>query len=267
MGREWELSFRLGMRPWIAVAYSAPVAAASAVFLVYPIGQGSFSDGMPLGKFVAFYCINAVIFNVLNGKIPNFTSFFNMPARWAVRGSALSPTGGGGFDPKEPLEGAISSEDVQRATLKGLKSLENPVLRGSFSLFLTTQRMEELEIIATRAFIDIMGSAGTIANYPDAIIRTNHIKGGLRATLEKTPGVYVVQNTENGYCVTGQTTDFNNRFNQYPRVQRKKRAKIILIFLYILTLKALLNVMGNKIVVFVAMLYTLGLIHGAKPSR
>ncbi len=49
MGREWELSFRLGMRPWIAVAYSAPVAAATAVFIIYPIGQGSFSDGMPLG--------------------------------------------------------------------------------------------------------------------------------------------------------------------------------------------------------------------------
>ena len=49
MGREWELSYRLGMRPWIAVAYSAPVAAATAVFLIYPIGQGSFSDGMPLG--------------------------------------------------------------------------------------------------------------------------------------------------------------------------------------------------------------------------
>jgi photosystem II DI subunit (Q(B)) len=37
MGREWELSFRLGMRPWIAVAYSAPVAAATAVFLIDPI--------------------------------------------------------------------------------------------------------------------------------------------------------------------------------------------------------------------------------------
>jgi photosystem II P680 reaction center D1 protein len=49
MGREWELSYRLGMRPWICVAYSAPVAAATAVFLIYPIGQGSFSDGMPLG--------------------------------------------------------------------------------------------------------------------------------------------------------------------------------------------------------------------------
>ena len=42
MGREWEFSFRLGMRPWIFVAFSAPVAAAAAVFIVYPIGQGSF---------------------------------------------------------------------------------------------------------------------------------------------------------------------------------------------------------------------------------
>jgi hypothetical protein len=34
------------MRPWIAVAYSAPVAAATAVFLIYPIGQGSFSASL-----------------------------------------------------------------------------------------------------------------------------------------------------------------------------------------------------------------------------
>jgi len=49
MGREWEFSFRLGMRPWIFVAFSAPLVAATAVFILYPIGQGSFSDGMPLG--------------------------------------------------------------------------------------------------------------------------------------------------------------------------------------------------------------------------
>merc|ERR1712050_765420 len=49
IGREWELSYRLTMRPWICIAFSAPVAAAAAVFIVYPIGQGSFSDGMPLG--------------------------------------------------------------------------------------------------------------------------------------------------------------------------------------------------------------------------
>ena len=56
--REWELSYRLGMRPWIAVAYSAPVAAATAVFIIYPIGQGSFSDGMPLGKVI--FCLTFV---------------------------------------------------------------------------------------------------------------------------------------------------------------------------------------------------------------
>ena len=49
MAREWEFSFRLGMRPWIFIAFSAPVIAATAVFIVYPIGQASFSDGMPLG--------------------------------------------------------------------------------------------------------------------------------------------------------------------------------------------------------------------------
>jgi hypothetical protein len=72
MGREWELSFRLGMRPWIAVAYSAPVAAATAVFLIYPIGQGSFSDGMPLGKnpFARFFCKEKDSTR-LNGKSPS----------------------------------------------------------------------------------------------------------------------------------------------------------------------------------------------------
>lgn len=49
MGREWELSYRLGMRPWIYVAFSAPAAAATAVTLIYSMGQGSFSDGLPLG--------------------------------------------------------------------------------------------------------------------------------------------------------------------------------------------------------------------------
>ena len=37
------------MRPCISQAFLTPLIAALAVFLVYPIGQGSFSDGMPLG--------------------------------------------------------------------------------------------------------------------------------------------------------------------------------------------------------------------------
>ena len=55
LGRLWELSYRLGMRPWIAVAFSAPVAAATSVLLIYPIGQGSFSDGLPLGISGTFH--------------------------------------------------------------------------------------------------------------------------------------------------------------------------------------------------------------------
>lgn len=55
LGRQWELSYRLGLRPWIALAFSAPVAAATAVFLVYPLGQGSFSEGLPLGISGTFH--------------------------------------------------------------------------------------------------------------------------------------------------------------------------------------------------------------------
>ena len=53
--REWELSYRLGMRPWISLAFTAPVAAAVSVFIIYPMGQGGFSEGMPLGISGTFY--------------------------------------------------------------------------------------------------------------------------------------------------------------------------------------------------------------------
>lgn len=55
LGRQWELSYRLGMRPWIAIAFSAPVLAATSVLLIYPIGQGSFSEGLPLGISGTFH--------------------------------------------------------------------------------------------------------------------------------------------------------------------------------------------------------------------
>lgn len=55
LGRLWELSYRFGTRPWTAISFSAPVAAATAVLLIYPIGQGSFSDGLPLGITGTFH--------------------------------------------------------------------------------------------------------------------------------------------------------------------------------------------------------------------
>ena len=55
LGRMWEFSYRLGMRSWSHVAFSAPAAAATAVLLVYPVGQGSFSEGLPLGIAGTFH--------------------------------------------------------------------------------------------------------------------------------------------------------------------------------------------------------------------
>ena len=48
MGREWEFSFRLGMRPWIFVAFSAPVVAASAVFVFYPKRSEEHTSELPV---------------------------------------------------------------------------------------------------------------------------------------------------------------------------------------------------------------------------
>jgi len=81
MGREWELSYRLGMRPWIAVAYSAPVAA-TAVFLIYPIGQGSFSDGMPLGISGTFNFMLVFL---------STTSWCTRSTSWELPGSSAEP--------------------------------------------------------------------------------------------------------------------------------------------------------------------------------
>ena len=71
-GRQWELSYRLGMRPWIFVAYTAPLSAALAVFLVYPFGQGSFSDGMPLGisgTFNFMFVFGGSLFSAMHGSL------------------------------------------------------------------------------------------------------------------------------------------------------------------------------------------------------
>jgi hypothetical protein len=64
------------MRPWIAVAYSAPVAAATAVFLIYPIGQGSFSDGMPLGISARSISVSLIIYIITWASISSAYPIF-----------------------------------------------------------------------------------------------------------------------------------------------------------------------------------------------
>jgi photosystem II P680 reaction center D1 protein len=102
LGREYEYSFRLGMRPWIYLAFSAPVVAASAVFVVYPIGQGSFSDGMPLGisgtfnfmlVFQAEHNILMHPFHILGVSAVFGGSLFSAMHGSLVTSSLLSETG------------------------------------------------------------------------------------------------------------------------------------------------------------------------------
>jgi photosystem II P680 reaction center D1 protein len=101
LGREWEISYRLGMRPWIFVAYTAPVFASAAIFLVYPIGQGSFSDGMPMGisgtfnfmlVFQAEHQILAHPFHMLGVAGVYGASFFSAMHGSLVTSSQISET-------------------------------------------------------------------------------------------------------------------------------------------------------------------------------
>lgn len=96
LGRQWELSYRMGLRPWIAVAFSAPVSAATAVFLIYPIGQGSFSEGMPLGISGTFYFMFSVqaehnlVMNPLN--MLGVAGLFGAALLSAMHGSLVEST-------------------------------------------------------------------------------------------------------------------------------------------------------------------------------
>ena len=62
------------MHPWIVVAYSAPVTAATTVFLIYPIGQGSFSEGMSLGISGTFNYSIYISTAHLDKLVPGFCS-------------------------------------------------------------------------------------------------------------------------------------------------------------------------------------------------
>ena len=64
------------MRPWIFVAFSAPIVAASAVFIVYPIGQGSFSDGMPFGISGTFNFMLVFQADVVQTVVPSMRPLY-----------------------------------------------------------------------------------------------------------------------------------------------------------------------------------------------
>lgn len=124
----------------------------------------------------------------------------------------------GGFIPIKPEVKPVNPEMINQ----GLKSLENPVLRGSFTLVLDLKIMNFLDGIAKKAFKEIMANAGVAPlTSSSSEIKTIRLPDCPEASLKALPGVYVIQNTETGSCVTGQTKNLKSRFNQYT--SRAKR--------------------------------------------
>ena len=77
----------------LQVAYSAPVIEATAVFVAYPLGQGSFSDGMPMhGSLVSSSLIRETTENVsanLGYKFGQDEETYNMVAAHGYFGRLL----------------------------------------------------------------------------------------------------------------------------------------------------------------------------------
>ena len=76
------------MYPYICIAFSAPVGATSGVFIVYPIGQGPFSGGMPLGVSVTFNFM--IVFQAENNILMH--PFYMFRVAEVFGGSLISET-------------------------------------------------------------------------------------------------------------------------------------------------------------------------------
>nr|ADK88936.1 GIY-YIG homing endonuclease [Pseudopediastrum boryanum] len=98
---------------------------------------------------------------------------------------------------------------------KGLKSLDNPVLRGSFSLVLDKPTLEFLENIAKMAFKEVIEQELFDVTLTSDYLDTIHLSTDRAKVQNKRSGVYIIKHVETGMCVVGQTTNLKKRFNQY----------------------------------------------------
>nr|YP_009773674.1 putative GIY-YIG homing endonuclease [Uronema confervicola]QIZ74194.1 putative GIY-YIG homing endonuclease [Uronema confervicola] len=104
----------------------------------------------------------------------------------------------------------------------GLKSLDDPVLRGSFTLVLTKQEMDEFDKLAKQAFLEVMQYDLFLPTSGKTKLHTIHLPTDSGRISNKRPGVYIIKNVENGMCVVGQTKDLKKRFNQYSSRGKKE---------------------------------------------
>nr|ALO21469.1 putative GIY-YIG homing endonuclease [Lobochlamys culleus] len=98
---------------------------------------------------------------------------------------------------------------------KGLQILDDPVLRGSYTLVLTEQQIIFLDKIARNAFIEIMEHGLYELSVNTEGLSTIHLKTDPGKIQNNRPGVYIIKHIGTGMCIVGQTKNFKKRFNQY----------------------------------------------------
>jgi predicted GIY-YIG superfamily endonuclease len=121
-------------------------------------------------------------------------------------------------DDSKQIKSTVDPQVIQ----KGLKSLDNPVLRGSFTLVLTKQEMDDFDKLAKQAFLEVMQSGLFTPTSGSNKLNTIHLATDPGGIQNKRPGVYIIKNVEDGMCITGQTTDLKKRFNQYSSRGQKE---------------------------------------------
>lgn len=118
-------------------------------------------------------------------------------------------------DPENGSETKEEKNDNAILLQKGLKSFENPVLRGSYSLVLTNEQMDFYEKIGKKAFVEIMSYKKVSVTKESPELFTKHLKTDIGGIQSKRAGVYVIMNIQTGNCIIGQTINLRKRLNQY----------------------------------------------------
>ncbi|GKD50907.1 reverse transcriptase domain-containing protein, partial [Tanacetum coccineum] len=123
---------------WIEAKPVATITAATAVFLIYPIGQGSFSDGMPLGIYGTFNFMIVFQAGVKNARSKNWMEELSH-VLWAHRTMIKSSNGDTPFSLTYGTEAVIPA----KIGMPTLRTTKVDVVRNDESLEINLDLVEE----------------------------------------------------------------------------------------------------------------------------
>jgi hypothetical protein len=91
---------------------------------------------------------------------------------------------------------------------------------------LNEAKLNSLDEIAKKAFIEVMSIELTTVTRSNSVLRTVHLEIDPGKIQSQRPGIYIIQNRITGGCIVGQTTDLRKRFNQYTNRSQPQRMSL-----------------------------------------